>query len=257
MMKTALFALSLTIATAAPALAAPDGTLSASPAVVMLRGVAGQSTTQTLTILNNTSRTMQFAMEANDVAVRHGERVLVAAGQMAGSIAATAVFSSREVSVAPGQKASVDVTVTLPAKPTVRAIVALFHGVTKVKQGKVDVTASLGTLLTFAVSDRVTAEASPLAVKAQTVSSNLSVEQRLLNTGSEPVLAKGMLAIVSAAGALVARETLPPRRLLPGETTNVRAEYGGELPAGHYRALVTYDLQNNQTLTSSADFDVK
>ena len=36
----------------------------------------------------------------------------------------------------------------------------------------------------------------------------------------------------------------------------MRVEYGGELPSGHYRALVTYDL-TDKTLTSSAEFDVR
>jgi hypothetical protein len=236
---------------------ASDGTLSASPAVVMLRGTPGQGTTQTLTLVNSTSRTLAFAMRAKDVVVRGGRRVFVDAGELPGSVAATAVFSPPEVRVEPGARVSVDVTLTIPRQPGARAVVALFQGTTKLRRGEASITASIGTLLTFALSDHVSAQASPLTVRPPTPTSNLSVTQQLLNSGSEPVFAKGMLAIVNGGGSLVGKETLPPRRLLPGEQADYRADYGGELPAGHYRALVTYELQNNQTLTSSAEFDVR
>jgi hypothetical protein len=65
-----------------------------------------------------------------------------------------------------------------------------------------------------------------------------------------------MLAILDAAGALVGKQAIPGWRMLPGEITDIRVEYGGDLAAGHYKALVTYDL-TEKTLTSSAEFDVR
>ena len=254
-MKTAIVMM-VTVLCAVSSLAS-DGALSASPAVVMLRGTPGQGTTQTLTLVNSTSRTLAFTMRAKDVVVRDGRRVFVDAGELPGSVAATAVFSPLEVRVDPGARVSVDVTLTIPRQPGARAVVALFQGTTKLERGATSMTASLGTLLTFTLSDDIRAQASPLTVKPPTATSNLSVTQQLLNSGSEPVFAKGMLAIVNGGGSLVGKETLPARRLLPGEQADYHAEYGGELPAGRYRALVTYQLQNDQTLTSSAEFDVQ
>ena len=228
------------------ALSATEGTLSVSPAVVMLQGNVGQSTTQTMTIMNVTSEPMSFDMTAKDVVMRDGKRTLVNAGELAGSVANTAIFSPKNLTVAPGEKRTVEVTVTIPNNPAARAIIAMFQGTTKLQRKGMQITASLGTLLTFALSDNASAETSAL-----------SVAQKLSNESSEPVLAQGMLAIVSPAGTLVAKQAMTPRRLLPGETTGVKAEYGGELSAGRYRALVTYVLQNNKTLTSSAEFDVR
>jgi hypothetical protein len=234
-----------------------QGALSVSPAVVMLQGTPGQSTMQTLTIVNSSDQPFAFDMMAKDAVARGGRRVYVDAGELAGSIAATAVFSRKTVNVAPGERVSVNVTITIPPNPASRAIVALFHGTTRMKSAGMNATASLGTLMTFALSDNATATATPLLVKPPTPTANLSVSQQLVNSGTEPVLARGVLAIVNPAGALVAKQALAARRVLPGENFDMSAEYGGELPAGHYRAFVTYDLQNNKTVTSAAEFDVR
>jgi hypothetical protein len=238
-------------------LSAGEGALSAAPAVVMLRGNPGQSTTQVLTIMNSTSQPFSFEMLARDVVVRKGARSFVDAGKVAGSVAATAVFSTRAATVLPGEKMRVSVTLTVPANPTVRAVVTMFHGTSKMNSHGMHVVASLGTLMTFALTDQVSANASPLEVKSPTSSTNLTLAQRLANDGNEPLFAKGMLAILNGAGTLVAKSALPARRLLPGETTDVRAEYPGELLRGHYRALITYDLQNGKTITSSGQFEVQ
>jgi hypothetical protein len=233
------------------------GTLSVSPAVVMLQGSPGQSTAQTLTIVNTSKQTLTFEMQAKDVITREGRRVFVDAGKLTGSIATTAVFSRRSVTVAPGEQTTVTVTVTIPPNPVSRAVIALFHGTTRIRTAGVQATASLGTLMTFALSSNTTATASPLIVKEPTATTNLLLSQRLSNSGSEPVLAKGMMAILNPAGVLVARQELPARRLLPGEQFDVSTDYGGELASGHYRALLTYDLQNNHSVTSAAEFNVK
>ena len=236
---------------------ATHGSLSVSPAVVMLQGTPGQSTTQTLTIVNSSDQPFAFDMVAKDAVARNGQRVYVSAGELAGSIAATAVFSRKSLTVAPGERANVTITVTIPPNPASRAIIALFHGTTRMKSAGGNATASLGMLMTFALSGNVTAMASPLSIRPPTRTTNLSIAQQLVNNGSEPVLARGVLAIVNPAGALVAKQALPPRRVLPGENFDVKADYGGELAAGHYRAFVTYDLQNSKPITSSAEFDVR
>jgi hypothetical protein len=255
-MKTHVFAIAIAALTAMGAFAG-EGTLSVSPAVVMLKGTPGQSTQQALTIMNGGTEPFSFEMVAKDVIIRDGKRSFIDAGEMPGSIAATATFSRKTVTVAPGERLTVDVTLTIPVNPASRAVVAIFHGTTKVKSRGMQITASLGTLMTFTLSDELKARTSALKVTLPTATSNFSVAQQMINDGHEPVFAKGMLAIVNGGGALVAREAIPGRRLLPGEKIDIRAEYGGDLAAGHYRALVTYQLQNSQTLTSSAEFDVR
>ena len=236
---------------------AGNGTVSLSPAVVMLQGQTGQSTKQTLTFMNGTSKPFAFEMMAKDVVVRDGKRVFVDAGALAGSIAATAVFSRKQLTVPAGQNADIDVTVTIPKQAAARAVVIMCHSTTKFGSGPMQMTASVGTLLTFSIAgDVIKAEATSLVVRAPTATANFAALQQVSNSGTAPVVATGMLALLDAGGALVGRQPIPSWRMLPGERTDMRVEYGGDLRPGRYRALVTYDL-TDKTLTSSAEFRVK
>jgi hypothetical protein len=147
------------------------------------------------------------------------------------------------------------VTFTIPKNPGARAVVALFHGTKKIDRGGIMMTASVGTLMTFTIGDDVAMSTGALAVAPPTAASNLAVSQLCTNSGSEPVVAKGMLAIVSDSGQLVGKTALPAHRLLPGERMDVRGEYAGELPRGRYRALMTYDVES-KSVSSSASFEV-
>ncbi|HEX9984231.1 MAG TPA: hypothetical protein VGF69_13270 [Thermoanaerobaculia bacterium] len=236
---------------------AGDGALTVTPAVVQLRGSFGQSTTQTMMITNGTSQPFTFEMVAQDVTVKNGTRTFVEAGERAGSIAATAVYSRRVVQVRPGESERVDVTLTIPTDSPFRGVVVIFRGTNKVMTGPVPMLASIGTLFTFALSDTLDVNAEPLNVTPQSASANLSMTQWCANRGTEPVVAKGIAAILDGSGALVGRMNLTPKRLLPGERAEVSGEYGGELPPGRYKLLVTYDLDGQKSITSAADLDVK
>ncbi len=239
------------------ALVAGTGEVSVSPAVVMLRGNVGQSTTQTLTFTNGTSRPLSFEMKAYDAAVHDGNRLFVEAGSMPGSIAATAAFSPRLFTVPPRQSVLVSLTITIPPHPAVRAIAVMCEGTTKLGTGPMRVSASVGTLLTFAIAgDVLAATASPLTVQPPTDSATLVAAQQLVNSGTEPLVATGMLAILDAAGSLAGKQEIPMWRLLPGEKKDMRVEYDGTLVPGRYRAMITYDL-TEKTLTSIAEFSVK
>ncbi len=253
--------LALTILTlgfaAVPSLrAGSSGSMSVSPSVVMLRGEVGQSTTQTLSFTNDTSQALSFEMKALDAVVRDGTRLYVEAGTHAGGIAATAVFTPSVFTVASAQSIDIKVTVTIPPRPAVRAIAVMCQGTTKLGTGPVKMTTSIGTLVTFALSgDVIAADATPLTVRPPTPSSTLLAAQQLSNSGTEPVVIAGMLAIVDGDGAMVGRQAIPPRRLLPGETSDVRVEFGGDLASGRYKALVTYDIIDG-ILSYSEEFDV-
>jgi len=231
-MRRIVIFLILVCATAAYA---GDGTLSVSPAVIMLRGEAGQSTTQRMLLTNGTSRPFSFDLIAEDVVVRNGKRVLVPAGETAGSIAATAVFSQRTVTVPPGGSAGIDVTVTIPPRTPVRAVTALFHGKDRIVRGKVPMTVSLGTLMTFALSDSIGVDAGSPAVTPQSATSNAAFTQPFVNNGTEPFVAKGIAAILDGNGMLVAKAPLESRRVLPGEQVSLHGEFAGELARGKYR----------------------
>lgn len=241
--------------------AAPDlrSGISLSPSVVMLSGQPGQAHRQTLRLTNHTARELAFRLEAQDVVADEGRRSFLAAGERAGSIAATAVFSSTDIVVAPGAVGTVDVTVSMPRGSAIRGVAAIFRGQTVVgNQQGVAMTASLGALLTFTLSNDTRIEGAVPEVSEQTGTSNLAVTEWVTNVGAEPVVASGAAALLSASGTLVGRIPIEPQRLMPGERLAFKAEYPDLLAPGRYRAVLSleYDDQARKVLTRTAEFAV-
>ena len=256
MKDTGVLAILFCLAAAAP-LSADVGSMSVSPSEITLRGAVGQTTTQILSFTNKTSRVLSFEMMAQDAVVQNGVRSYVEAGTVASGIAATAVFAPKVFTAAPGESRDIKVTVTIPRNTAVRAIAVMCQGTTKLGLKPLQMTASVGTLFTFAlVGDVIAATASPLLIQTPTASANLVARQDVANSGTEPVVATGMLVILDGTGTMIGRQSITGWRMLPGEKTPVRVVYDGRLAAGHYRAIVTYDL-TDKTLTSIAEFDVR
>jgi hypothetical protein len=226
--------------------------LTLSPAVVPLLGRPGQSTTQHLTLFNGTSQAHSFELVAKDVVVRDGQRQFVDAGELRGSIAATAVFSARSLRVPPGQERAVDVTVTLPAQMPCRAIVVMFQGTTLIG-GRA--TASIGSLLTFDLAGRLSISPGGLQVAPPTTSTNARFTIPVINDGTEPTIVRGVAAILDASGALVGKVAIEPHRLLPGERAELHADYPGELRTGSYRIAATIESAK-RAWSRSAGLDV-
>ena len=232
---------------AAAARAESNGALTITPAVVTVHGQLGQSATQRLVLTNNTPHEHAFELVAEDVIVKDGRRSFVPAGEIDGSIAATAIFSRNYIVIRPGETTSIDVTVSLPRAARHRGVVAIFRGATT----------SIGTMLTFSLSDDVAVDAGPLTVTPQTAIANLGVRQSCSNNGHEPVVAHGVASILDPKGVLVGQIELEPRRLFPSENATIEGEYGGELQRGRYRVMLTFDLGGRKTLTRTAEVHVR
>lgn len=232
------------------------GALTLSPAVVTLRGTYGQSTTQRVTMTNGTSQLFACDVLVEDVVVRDGKRLFVPAGQTAGSIAATAVVSARSLSIRPGQAAVVTVTVTIPPQTDGRAVVVLLRGKNQMMMKSLPMVASLGSLMTFALSDDVSMATAGMRVTPPTATATASVAQTCTNNGHEPFVARGVVAILDSRGALVGKSVIEPKRLLPHETMELRSDYAGDLAPGHYRVMLTLGYEG-QTLVRSAEMDVR
>lgn len=241
----------------APRAQAQAASLSLTPAVIMAKGTFGQSLTQRLTINNNTPNIFTFDMVAEDVIIKDDKRVFLPAGEMEGSIAATAVFSPREIVAPPNSSASVTVTITIPQKTDLRAMVAVFRTqrVMTTNQKGVGLTASMGTLMTFNLTSDVALSATPVQVNPPTETTNLSFDEPLTNTGTEPIIPKGIAAILNGSGKLVGKAPFTVQRLLPSEKLTYHAEYPGTLPAGTYRALCTFAFEG-KTESQQADFTI-
>jgi hypothetical protein len=241
-----------------PAYSAEGGgsTITLTPAVVMLEARSGQTATQTFTVDNHTPGRFSFELAALDVVVRNGTRTFVDAGETSGGIAQTAVFTPRFISLEPGQSASVLMTVTVPESPQSRAIVAMFRGTTAVAfRGGIAITGSIGALVTFTLSKQFHIENSAGGEVRVSSGKRLSLSQPLVNNGAEPVVPKGIVAILNAAGTLVGKIPVTGQRLLPGEKGEFKAEYPTPLNPGKYRALTSLKYEGG-VFNTSADFVV-
>lgn len=239
--------------------AGPRGGISLSPSVVMLTGQAGQAHRQTLRLTNHTSRELAFRLEAQDVIAEDGRRAFLDAGERPGSIAATAVFSPKELVIAPGAVGTAEVTITMPPGSPIRGVAAIFRGQTIVSSERgVAMTASLGSLITFSISDDARIEAGAPEVADQTDTSNLAVTEWVTNVGAEPVVASGAAALLDETGTLVGKIPVQAQRLMPGERLAFKAEYPALLAPGRYRAIFSleYDDHARKVLTRAADFAV-
>jgi hypothetical protein len=222
----------------------------------MVRCKPGQSTTQTLTIANHTANLASFNLETEDVVVREGKRSLSPAGHVANGIALSAVVSPASVVVKAGEEASVQVTFTVPLETAQRAVVTFFRGiVVPAGNGTVGLSASLGALITFDVSGDYKVEAGPLQASLQTAAANAILSEELFNSGSEPVMPKGVIVILNASGKRVAKATFTPERLLPGERLILAATNPAQLVPGHYRTLSSFEFEGKVS-TRAGEFTI-
>jgi hypothetical protein len=243
-------------APAADANAGPPPSLVLTPAIVMVRCKPGQSTTHVLTIVNNTAREITFTMSTEDVVVRDGKRSFVAAGKIANGIASGAVTTPASVVVKAGEEASVQVTYTLPAETPQRAVVTFFHGgIVSAVPGSVALAASMGTLVTFNLSNDYQVEAGPVQASLQTPTANTILSEELHNRGSEPVLPRGVIVILNASGKRMAKASFATQRLLPGERLTVAATNPAQLPPGRYRTFSSFEFER-KVVTSAGEFTI-
>jgi len=89
----------------------------------------------------------------------------------------------------------------------------------------------------------------------QTPATNMTLSQELLNTGSEPVMPKGVIVILDSAGKRVVKMLLNPPRLLPGESLVLTITNPAQLAAGYYRTLSSFEFEG-KVLTSAGEFTI-
>jgi len=234
----------------------PQASISLSPAIIMVRCKPGEGTTQTLTIANHTANEASFRLEAEDVVVREGKRSFSPAGQIANGIAASSVASPALVVVKSGEEASVQVTLTLPPETGQRAIVTFFRGIVVPSvNGAIGLSASLGTLITFNMSSDYKLEIGPVQASPQTPAANVILSQELRNSGSEPVMPKGVIVILDASGKRVAKAPFISQRLLPDERLNFTATNPAQLAPGRYRTLSSFEFEG-KVVTGAGEFTI-
>jgi hypothetical protein len=117
-------------------------------------------------------------------------------------------------------------------------------------------TASLGALVTFTVSNDFHLQNQPLQVSVDTDAKMITFRQQVKNTGTDPVVPAGVIALTNERGALVARLPVASQRLLPGESLEFTAEHPGLPKTGKYKAMLL--MQHESALfTNAAEFTIK
>jgi hypothetical protein len=221
----------------------------------MLRGKPGQSATQTLIISNGLPTAMRFQVEVQDIVVKDGKRVYLPAGRIPSGIASSAVASPASVLVPAGQNASVSVTLTATPDSKQRAVVVYFRSQVAAAQESIGFGASLGALITFNLSDDAKVVSGPIAATPQTTSANVTFSEELENTGNEPVVPKGVVAILDERGKRVAKAAFDAHRLLPGERAMFAVASPAFLSPGRYHALSSFEYEG-KVLTNAGEFTV-
>ena len=90
---------------------------------------------------------------------------------------------------------------------------------------------------------------------AQTPDANVILTQQLRNTGSEPVVPKGVIVILNQSGKRVAKAAFKIQRLLPGEQLLFAATNPAKLAPGHYRTLSSFEFER-RVFTSAGEFTI-
>ena len=213
--------------------------LTLSPAAISLKGKPGHSYTQTITIKNSTATPLIFHLEAEDVVVEAGKRKFVPAGQVRDGAAQYVKLPDEPFRLQPGADSSVPVTFVMPPATGARGVAVFFVSEPFGDDQRTKVRIRLGAVIDFTISDAISLNAAEPVMIPPTATANAVVTQALDNVGTEPVIAKGMAAILDASGHLVGKASFAQRRLFPGEHDAIRAEYAGVLPPGRYRVLCT------------------
>ena len=81
------------------------------------------------------------------------------------------------------------------------------------------------------------------------------LSEELHNSGSEPVVPKGVVVILNASGKRVAKAVFKIQRLLPGERLIFAATNPAQLAPGHYRTLSSFEFEG-KVLTSAGEFTI-
>jgi hypothetical protein len=225
--------------------AAPSGreALGVAPSTMDLGCASGQSMTIPYDVSNGTGSPFHFTVDIVDAVVKDGKRTFVPAGIEEGGIAATAKASPVEFDVAPGQQGRSSVTFTMPFGSPQRAAVVYFRGKPPAppEKNQPSIQISLGALVTCKVTDQFSFTADVFRYEPQSETANVSISYEVTNTGIEPVLPKGTMALLSSSGKLVGKAQFEPRRLLPGERNVFKTDSPAVLPPGRYRVVSVFE----------------
>jgi hypothetical protein len=240
---------------------AQQNSLGVAPASVEAKVKRGSTYTQTYTLFNNSPERLRLRCSVIDYWYdSNNKRLTGRPGTLPRSASPWVQFSPSEVIVEPHSSAKVPATITVPlgaaggyyTMPVFEAM-----PVRGAAESGDTATASIGIrfrgLVMLATEDanEYVVEILGGKVSPPTASTPLELEVDVRNRGTVHARVRGLFAILDAKGGLAGRGKIEDARFLPGQRNMLRAPWAGELPIGHYTAVVTlsYDRVGTEPAT--------
>lgn len=262
-------------------LACPSGqsrvlgqSLSITPALVDAKVKRGATYNKAYTITNDTSTRLRLRCSVGDYWYgEHNERIDGEPGTLPRSASPWLQFSPTELIIEPNSSATVNAVIAVPltaeggyyTTPIFEAEAADPTGGRLAKGSTVTAAVMIRfrglLLLTTEDTTEYNVEIMSGQITPPTASSELEMQLDVCNRSTAHARIRGLFAILDTAGKLAGRGKIEEKRYMPGQRDVLKANWAGELPAGHYIAVVTltYDRagMDPATLVSEIPFDVK
>lgn len=230
-----------------PVAARADVSLGASPAFLEITVDPGRTSAQTVLLFNSGDKPVEIKAYAWDWWHEPGNsRKFAPPGTLPNSAAKWISFSPEIIRVEPQKAANVTVILNTPADAKGGNYgVAWFEAVPEPEPGSKElrVGARLGVLILTDVRGRSKPEVKveKLQITPPSDTELFRADINLVNSGDVHLFPKGTVVLMSKDNKLVGHTSFEKRRLLPGETSAVEVNWGGELAAGEYSAILTVD----------------
>jgi hypothetical protein len=228
------------------------GQITVSPATISLKGSPGQATTQTFRVLNDANSVYEFVVDISDVQVKDGKRTFIPAEQSSESLASNSSTTVTSFELKPGEQQLIPVTFVLPHRTINRAVAVFFRGLPVKPTDGPRIRLNLGVVVDFSISNEVDLRVAPPQISPPSATANALITEPLANAGPEPANVRGVAVILDESGNVLGKAAFDRRRLLPGESDVLHAEYAGMLPPGRYRILCSLEYAG-RTVTKTGE----
>jgi hypothetical protein len=258
------------------ALAQNELDFSLDPSRVRVTGKAGETLEFSITAYNNGTEPLEIQVEINDMLNEPDdegslERVYVPAGTVSVSLAKWMTLSEDSFVLEPKTRKAIPFILAVPPEAQGVYYSVIFFRGTSMKDDASDVDNSkptttvrvqprLGSLVFCEIEGTVKRTGMLLDLNYDLPNEDepLVIRYEMENTGNTDLLLTGIFYIMDDDQTLVAKETLVPIRLFPGDSGKSVTEWAGELEPGSYHMIVNIELgpQAQEVILKEFDFTI-
>jgi hypothetical protein len=248
--------------------------LAISPAFVDAKVKRGATYNKAYSVANNTGARLRFRFSVGDYWYdENNGRVEGRPGTLPRSASLWVQFSPAEVVIEPRSSITVNVIITVPltaeggyyTTPIFEAEADDTSAVAALPKGALNASIALRfcglLMLTTEDATEYNVEIMNGHVTPPSASAPLEMQLDVRNRSTAHARVRGVFAILNSVAGLAGSSKIEEKRYLPGQRDVLKTAWAGDLPAGHYTALVTltYDRAGMEpaTLVYELPFDVK